>query len=53
MFEALMRLRPAAAMPILRMAAEDRDPVVRARARELMATPVPTPTPTPVAVATA
>ncbi len=37
--EALMRLRPAAAMPILRMAAEDRDPIVRSRARELMATP--------------
>jgi HEAT repeat protein len=40
MFEALIHLRPAAAMPILRMAAEDRDPVVRSRARELMATPV-------------
>jgi|GEM_PF-1012505 len=45
MIDALMRLRPAAAMPILRMAAEDRDPVVRSHARELMATPVAAATP--------
>jgi len=37
MLEALVRLRPSAAMPLLRMAAEDRDLVVQIRARELMA----------------
>lgn len=39
MLEALVRLRPAAAMPLLRMAGEDRDSAVRIRARELMTRP--------------
>ncbi len=40
MLEALLQLRPTTAMPLLRMAAEDRDPAVRRRARELVAKPV-------------
>lgn len=40
MLEALVRLRPSAAMPLLRMAGEDRDFAVRTRARELMTKPV-------------
>ena len=39
MLEALVRLRPTAAMPLLRMAGEDRDFAVRTRARELMTRP--------------
>ncbi len=47
MLEALLQLRPATAMPLLRMAAADRDLVVRTRARELMVKPSATPAPVP------
>lgn len=40
MLEALVRLRPSAAMPLVRMASEDRDVAVRNRARQLMTKPM-------------
>jgi len=43
MLEGLLALRPSTAMPLLRMAAEDRDLSLRTRARELMAKPVAVP----------